>query len=114
VSGSIAQVNLRQWLITNRSFEGGSGKLQIERVPTKPGALLAESLVMLRPTAEAAEVEIVVDGAPSDWPVLVCDPVKLKQVFVNLLDNVRRDNQGERRASIKLRIGRSVCDGGRA
>jgi len=64
-----------------------AGKLQIERVPTKPGALLAESLVMLRPTAEAAKVEIVVDGAPSDWPVLVCDPVKLKQVFVNLLDN---------------------------
>jgi len=64
-----------------------AGKLQIEQVPTKPGALLAESLVMLRPTAEAAKVEIVVDGAPSDWPVLVCDPVKLKQVFVNLLDN---------------------------
>jgi len=64
-----------------------AGKLQIERVPTKPSALLAESLVMLRPTAEAAKVEIVVDGAPSDWPVLVCDPVKLKQVFVNLLDN---------------------------
>jgi hypothetical protein len=27
---------------------------------------------------------------------------------------VRRDNQGERRASIKMRRGRSVCDGGRA
>jgi len=25
-----------------------------------------------------------------------------------------RDNQGERRASIKMRRGRSVCDGGRA
>src|SRR5271167_4658626 len=64
-----------------------AGKLQIERVPTKPGALLAESLVMLRSTAEAAKVEIVVDGVPSAWPVLGCDPVKLKQVFVNLLDS---------------------------
>jgi len=27
---------------------------------------------------------------------------------------VWRDNQGERRASIKMRRGRSVCDGGRA
>jgi signal transduction histidine kinase len=64
-----------------------AGKLEIERVPTKPGTLLAESLVMLRPTAEAAKVEIVVDGAPSAWPVLRCDPVKIKQVFVNLVGN---------------------------
>jgi len=64
-----------------------AGKLEIERVPTKPGTLLAESLVMLRATAEAAEVEIVVDADPSTWPELDGDPVKLKQVFVNLLDN---------------------------
>jgi len=64
-----------------------AGKLEIERVPTKPGTLLAESLVMLRPTAEAAKVEIVVNRDASAWPVLECDPVKLKQVFVNLLGN---------------------------
>jgi len=64
-----------------------AGKLEIERVPTKPGTLLAESLVMLRSTAGAAKVEVVVDGVPSAWPVLGCDPVKLKQVFVNLLGN---------------------------
>jgi two-component system cell cycle sensor histidine kinase PleC len=64
-----------------------AGKLEIERVPTKPGTLLAESLVMLRPTAGAAKVEIVVNGASSAWPVLECDPVKLKQVFVNILGN---------------------------
>jgi len=64
-----------------------AGKLEIERVPTAPGNLLTESLVMLRPTAAAAEVEIVVDGAASAWPVLECDPLKLKQVFVNLLGN---------------------------
>jgi two-component system, cell cycle sensor histidine kinase PleC len=64
-----------------------AGKLGIERLPTQPGLLLDESLVMLRPTAEAAQVEIVVQGAPSTWPVLECDPVKLKQVFVNILGN---------------------------
>jgi signal transduction histidine kinase len=64
-----------------------AGKLEIERVPTKPGALLAESLVMLRPTAEAAKVAIVVNGAPAAWPRLRGDPVKLKQVLVNLLGN---------------------------
>jgi two-component system, cell cycle sensor histidine kinase PleC len=64
-----------------------AGKLEIERVPTKPGALLAESLVMLRPMAEAAKVAIVVNGAAAVWPRLGGDPVKLKQVFVNLLGN---------------------------
>jgi len=64
-----------------------AGKLEIERMPAKPGVLLAESLVMLRPTAEAAKVAIVVDGDPSGWPELGCDPLKLKQVFVNLLGN---------------------------
>jgi signal transduction histidine kinase len=64
-----------------------AGKLEIERVPTQPGTLLDESLMMLRPTAEAAQVAVVVDGAPSAWPILDSDPVKLKQVFVNLLGN---------------------------
>jgi signal transduction histidine kinase len=64
-----------------------AGKLEIGRVPTQPGILLDESLMMLRPTAEAAQVEILVDGAPSAWPILDCDPVKLKQVFVNLIGN---------------------------
>jgi two-component system, cell cycle sensor histidine kinase PleC len=64
-----------------------AGKLEIERVPTQPGTLLDESLMMLRPTAETAQVAVVVDGAPSAWPILDSDPVKLKQVFVNLLGN---------------------------
>jgi len=64
-----------------------AGKLEIERVPTAPGPLLAESLVMLRPMAEAAEIEVGVEGDPSNWPVFEADPVKLKQVFVNLIGN---------------------------
>jgi signal transduction histidine kinase len=42
---------------------------------------------MLRPTAKAAKVEIIVDGDPSSWPMLEGDPVKLKQVFMNLIGN---------------------------
>src|SRR5207253_212375 len=64
-----------------------AGKLEIDRIPIAPGPLLAESLMMIRSTAKAAEVEIVVDGEPSSWPVFEADPVKLKQVFVNLIGN---------------------------
>ncbi len=64
-----------------------AGKLQIDRVHTLPGALLTESLTMLRMGAEKAKVELVVEGDPSTWPALDGDPVKLKQVFVNLIGN---------------------------
>jgi signal transduction histidine kinase len=64
-----------------------AGKLQIECVPTDPGTLFAESLMMLRSTAKAAKVDIIVEGNPAHWPVLEGDPVKLKQVFVNLIGN---------------------------
>src|SRR6516225_7989393 len=47
-----------------------AGKLKIERVPTEPGILLDESLVMLRFMAERGRVEIAVEGEPSAWPVL--------------------------------------------
>jgi signal transduction histidine kinase len=81
-----------------------AGKLQIERVPTRPGALLAESLVMLRSTAEAATVEIVVDGDPSAWPELEGDPVKLKQVFVNLVGNAIKFTPAGGRVGISAEI----------
>jgi two-component system cell cycle sensor histidine kinase PleC len=64
-----------------------AGRLQIECVPTQPGTLLPECLTMLQSTAEDAKVEIVVDEDLSAWPVLEADPVKLKQVFVNLIGN---------------------------
>jgi signal transduction histidine kinase len=64
-----------------------AGKLQIERQPTQPGVLLAESLVMLRLAAEAAKVELAVEGDPASWPALDGDAVKLKQVFMNLIGN---------------------------
>jgi signal transduction histidine kinase len=64
-----------------------AGKLQIERQPTQPGVLLAESLVMLGVAAEAAKVKLVVEGDPSKWPALEGDAVKLRQVFMNLIGN---------------------------
>jgi signal transduction histidine kinase len=64
-----------------------AGKLEIEHVSTRPGALLSESLVMLRAAAQSAGVDIDVEGDPNAWPAIDGDPMKLKQVFVNLIDN---------------------------
>jgi signal transduction histidine kinase len=82
-----------------------AGKLQIQRVPTRPGGLLADSLVMLSPTAEAAQVEIVADGDPSAWPELEGDPVKLKQVFVNLVGNAIKFTPAGGRVTVSGEVG---------
>jgi two-component system cell cycle sensor histidine kinase PleC len=66
--------------------------------------LFAESLVMLRSTSAAANVEIIVDSAPSGWPALEGDPVKLKQVFVNLIGNAIKFTEPGGRVSISSDI----------
>ena len=81
-----------------------AGKLQIERVPTEPGKLFAESLMMLQSTAAAAAVLIIIDGDPSNWPVLDGDPVKLKQVFVNLIGNAIKFTPAGGRVTVSSEI----------
>ena len=81
-----------------------AGKLQIERVPTEPGKLFAESLMMLQSTAAAAAVLIIIDGDPANWPVLEGDPVKLKQVFVNLIGNAVKFTPAGGRVTISSEI----------
>ena len=81
-----------------------AGKLQIERVPTEPGKLFAESLMMLQSTAAAAAVLIIIDGDPSNWPVLEGDPLKLKQVFVNLIGNAVKFTPAGGRVTISSEI----------
>jgi len=85
-----------------------AGKLQIDRQPTQPGALLAENLVMLQLEAEAAKIELVVDGDPSQWPVLDGDAVKLKQVFMNLIGNAIKFTPAGGRVTVSGETGTGV------
>ena len=64
-----------------------AGTMELEPMPVQAGAILSESLVMLRSSAEAANVDVAVKGDPSAWPLIEGDPVKLRQVFVNLIGN---------------------------
>jgi len=64
-----------------------AGKLQLEKRRTCPARVLADGLDMVRVMAAKAEVQLKVDGDPAAWPQIDADPVKLRQVFVNLLGN---------------------------
>jgi PAS domain S-box-containing protein len=63
-----------------------SGKLSIEARPLYLDALLEESLDVVRPTAEAKDIELIMtfDSAPG---LILGDANRLQQVFWNLLSN---------------------------
>ncbi len=74
------------------SIEAGRTELDLQELPLRP--LLAEAADMLRPQAKAAGVslEIEVAGRWEDQHV-VGDPVRLRQVFVNLFSNAIKYNR---------------------
>jgi two-component system cell cycle sensor histidine kinase PleC len=63
-----------------------AGKLQMEWAETDANKVIRNSLRMVLPRAETAQVTLVED-IPSHHLVVVTDPKKLKQVLLNLLSN---------------------------
>ena len=63
-----------------------AGKLQIDWAETDATKVIRNSLRMVMPRAEGAQVMLVED-IPSHHLVIVTDPKKLKQVLLNLLSN---------------------------
>lgn len=63
-----------------------AGKLEVERVPFSPAAVIAEALRAMRPEADAKSLSLVseVDTLP---PVCLGDPARLQQILLNLLSN---------------------------
>ena len=64
-----------------------AGKLNVEQVSTNPGLVLRETIELLQEDAKAKGVELSLHVAP-DFP-LAClsDPVRLRQIILNLVSN---------------------------
>ncbi len=75
---------LIQDLLDVRAIEAGRLTVEVEPLPAR--ALLEEAASRFRPQAAAREIELRVDAAP-DLPWVSVDPVRINQVFANLLDN---------------------------
>ena len=66
-----------------------SGTLPLHREPTAPAVLLEDVAAAHRAHAAAARIDIRVD-APAGLPMLDLDPVRMKQVVSNLVENAVR------------------------
>lgn len=70
-----------------------SGALPLHREPVDPAALLEDVAAAQRATASAAAIDLRVEAA-SNLPALELDPVRMKQVISNLVDNAIRAMPG--------------------
>jgi signal transduction histidine kinase/ActR/RegA family two-component response regulator len=64
-----------------------AGKLSIEPVPFDPHALIRETVQLLEVTAHAKGLLMLTECAPGVPERVVADPLRLRQVLVNLLGN---------------------------
>ena len=66
-----------------------SGALPLHREPTDPAVLLEDVVAAHRARAAAAKVDLRVDAAPG-LPSIDVDPMRMRQVLSNLVDNAIR------------------------
>ncbi len=64
-----------------------SGKLAIVHDSISPGILLREGVILLRPFAEKSGVRISLPSEAERWPQIAGDAPRLRQAFINLIDN---------------------------
>jgi len=91
-----------------------AGRMQLERVPVNVGTLVSDTLGEFEAQARERDVTLRV-LAPADMSPLTSDPVRLRQVLVNLVGNalkftrhgtvtVRIDVDRETRCPLRLRV----------
>jgi signal transduction histidine kinase/CheY-like chemotaxis protein len=86
-----------------------AGELRVECLPCAPAAVCAEVATLMRPRAEARGLELRLD-APADTPRVMTDPLRLRQVLLNLVGNAVKFTD---RGSVTLRVRHAPEDGGR-
>jgi signal transduction histidine kinase/CheY-like chemotaxis protein len=64
-----------------------AGKLELERIPFSPAAIVDASLSIVRPQAALKNLELLFQVAPDMPPWVLGDPTRLRQILLNLLSN---------------------------
>ena len=80
-----------------------AGKMQIEPVRCSPFGLLAEVVSLMRVRADAKHLKLETDMAGPLPETVLTDPLRLRQVLVNLVGNaIKFTDQGEVRITVRL------------
>ncbi len=92
-----------------------AGRMTVERLPVDPGQVLRDSLQLLRPRAQERGLALEAELDPALPARMVCDPLRLRQILVNLIGNslkftergsvvvVARRNRAAQRLEIEVR-----------
>ena len=85
-----------------------AGKMETQRVRCSPGSLLSEVISLMRVRAEAKGLELQLDGTGSIPETIQTDPLRLRQILVNLVGNaIKFTERGKIRVSANLNRDRS-------
>ncbi len=83
-----------------------AGKMEPERVRCSPAELMAEVVALMRVRAEEKQLELRVDTMASLPESVLTDPLRLRQILVNLVGNaVKFTDRGEVRLTARLTRG---------
>lgn len=87
-----------------------AGRLDLSLEPVAPGDLIAQARLLLRAQAQARDILIVIDGK-DDLPWIEVDPLRMKQVLLNLIGNAIKFTPRGGRITIRAGL---LPDGGMA
>ena len=86
-----------------------SGKIVVNEEPFFISDLLHETLIIARPQAESKNHNLIFSTDNIEIENLIGDPLRLRQIFVNIINNsVKYTNEG---GTIKVKISEEVSDG---
>jgi len=81
-----------------------SGRTYIAQEPVNMTEVISETLTILQPQAAERQISIALQ-VPETLPTLIGDPVRLKQVMVNLVSNAVKYNREGGRVDIEVKVG---------
>jgi signal transduction histidine kinase len=81
-----------------------AGTLAIAREETAPGELLKGVLPVVATMAEARKVKLDLEAGYETWPLIDADPLKLKQVLINLISNAVKFTPEHGRVSVTASV----------